>query len=91
MTMKTIHGKVHGRTIELDQDLGIADGQEVEVQVLEVEYAGRDVPCPPHWGGIRVTATAIEFWQGRRDRLHDRLVYRRPSPSAAWSVVRLSP
>ena len=33
MTMKTIHGKVHGRTIELDQDLGIADGQEVEVQV----------------------------------------------------------
>ena len=56
---------------------------------LEREYDGREVPCPPHWGGIRVVADAIEFWQGRRDRLHDRLVYRRDGD--VWSVVRLAP
>jgi pyridoxamine 5'-phosphate oxidase len=58
---------------------------------LDAEYDGRDVPCPPHWGGIRIAPSTIEFWQGRRDRLHDRLVYRRESPTTAWSVVRLAP
>jgi pyridoxamine 5'-phosphate oxidase len=57
----------------------------------EAEYDGREVPCPPHWGGIRVAPAVIEFWQGRADRLHDRLVYRRDDTGATWSVVRLSP
>ena len=56
---------------------------------LEAEYDGRDVPCPPHWGGIRVVPDVIEFWQGRADRLHDRLVYRRTAEG--WIVARLSP
>jgi pyridoxamine 5'-phosphate oxidase len=52
-------------------------------------------PRPPHWGGYRVEPREIEFWQGRSDRLHDRLRYRRvESPgqaTAAWKIERLSP
>jgi len=54
---------------------------------------GEVVPCPPHWGGFRVVAESVEFWQGRQDRLHDRLVYRRTQDPAGrtWTVERLSP
>jgi pyridoxamine 5'-phosphate oxidase len=46
-------------------------------------------PRPPHWGGYRVIPQSIEFWQGRADRLHDRLLYTRAG--AAWSMDRLAP
>ncbi len=50
------------------------------------------VPLPPFWGGFRVAPEMVEFWQGRKGRLHDRLVYRRgDGPQAAWTVQRLAP
>lgn len=50
---------------------------------------GTDPPRPMHWGGYGVEPHEIEFWQGRSDRLHDRLVYRREK--SAWKIERLSP
>ena len=53
------------------------------------EKFGTDVPLPPFWGGFRVTASRIEFWQGRESRLHDRILYR--LDGGRWIVERLSP
>lgn len=57
---------------------------------LEERYPpGAAVPRPAHWGGLRVVPDEVEFWQGRRDRLHDRLRYRRDA--GGWLVERLAP
>jgi len=56
---------------------------------LEDRFAGADVPVPDFWGGLRVVPTAVEFWQGRPSRLHDRLRYR--AVDDGWVVERLSP
>jgi pyridoxamine 5'-phosphate oxidase len=60
------------------------------LKALGKKYAGREVPLPPNWGGYRLAPESIEFWQGRRNRLHDRLRYRRAA-SGDWTVDRLSP
>ncbi|MFE2043199.1 pyridoxamine 5'-phosphate oxidase [Streptomyces sp. NPDC059477] len=51
---------------------------------------GEQVPVPPHWGGFRVTPESVEFWQGRENRLHDRLRYV-ARPDGTWRVERLAP
>ena len=53
------------------------------------KYPGA-VPRPPHWGGYRLAPETIEFWQGREDRLHDRILYRR-GPRGRWIIERLAP
>lgn len=70
----------------------IPDRQVLEARVrrLEQKYAGRSVPLPPSWGGFRLRPDAIEFWQGRPDRLHDRLRYSR-QPDRRWRIERLAP
>jgi pyridoxamine 5'-phosphate oxidase len=60
------------------------------MKALEAKYAGIEIPLPPNWGGYRITPETVEFWQGRRSRLHDRLRYRR-SATGEWLVERLSP
>ncbi|MBM7170951.1 pyridoxamine 5'-phosphate oxidase [Streptomyces sp. G44] len=52
---------------------------------------GEQVPVPPDWGGFRVAPREVEFWQGRRNRLHDRLRYVRGEDDPGWRVERLSP
>jgi pyridoxamine 5'-phosphate oxidase len=69
----------------------LPDRKELEDRVEEMDrrFAGEDVPLPPHWGGYRLIPERIEFWQGRADRLHDRLVFSRTD--GAWLAQRLYP
>lgn len=55
----------------------------------EKEYSDIDIPRPPHWGGYRVVADKIEFWQGRASRMHDRILFSKEGNS--WSRSRLAP
>lgn len=48
-----------------------------------------DVPLPPHWGGYELQPHSIEFWQGRQNRMHDRLLYTRNG--SEWEITRLAP
>jgi len=63
---------------------------EKEYRRLEQYYKNQEIPCPEHWGGYRVIPKLFEFWQGRPNRLHDRLRYTQTS-TEAWSIERLSP
>lgn len=63
---------------------------EEQERALEAEYAGREVPRPPHWGGYVLKPHCIEFWQHRDSRLHDRVRYTLEE-DGGWRVERLGP
>jgi pyridoxamine 5'-phosphate oxidase len=75
------------------QSAVIADRSELDELVTRAaaRFAAAVVPRPPFWGGWRIVPGEFEFWQGRSDRLHDRLRYRPEPGSAEWRIERLAP
>jgi pyridoxamine 5'-phosphate oxidase len=74
------------------QSQTIESRQALEQRVAELRgaYAGAPLPLPENWGGYRLAAETLEFWQQRNDRLHDRLLYR-VGDEKGWVVDRLAP
>ena len=69
----------------------LADRAALDARLAEATRRhGEHPPRPSDWGGLRLVASDFEFWQGRMDRLHDRIVYRRQS-SGGWLIERLAP
>ena len=93
------HGSKLGAIVSAQSS--VIDSREVletRMAELEAQYPeGTDVPLPDVWGGYLITVSAMEFWQGRRSRLHDRLRFVKSGSSSdlsdptAWKVIRLSP
>ncbi|MFM2386317.1 MAG: hypothetical protein RL660_1074 [Bacteroidota bacterium] len=77
--------------IASEQSNVLATRNELEERynALLAKYATTEVPMPSHWGGYNVQPTTIEFWQGRDNRLHDRLQYNKQND--AWHIQRLNP
>jgi len=74
------------------QSKKVENREQLENQLKEIEmrFAGKEIPRPPHWGGYRVKPERIEFWQGRLNRLHDRICYTMQA-DGEWEIGRLSP
>ncbi len=78
------------------QSTVLSDRAELDERVAEMRtrYGEGEVPCPPNWGGYRIAPDRVELWQGRPNRLHDRLRYSRVAKGVAkdaWKLERLSP
>ncbi len=74
-----------------DQSSTVSSRAELETRVIKMtrRFKGQTIPRPPHWGGYRLSPEKIEFWQGRANRLHDRILYVRRG--RRWTLSRLAP
>jgi pyridoxamine 5'-phosphate oxidase len=72
------------------QVIASRDLLEQQMRALSKQYQDQPIPRPAYWGGYRVVPEAIEFWQGRENRLHDRLRYRVQN-DGTWRMERLAP
>ena len=63
---------------------------EEKLKELERQWEGKEIPRPSHWGGFLVRPISVEFWQGRPNRLHDRILYSLLD-NYSWSITRLAP
>lgn len=60
-----------------------------EFEKYSTQFSNQEIPCPTHWGGFELVPSAIEFWQGRPGRLHDRIIYK--LVEGKWTITRLAP
>ncbi|HLT34236.1 MAG TPA: pyridoxamine 5'-phosphate oxidase, partial [Aquaticitalea sp.] len=80
-------GALASNQSEIVENRGVLENELIQ---LEKKYLGMDVPRPDHWGGFIVKPVEMEFWQGRANRLHDRIRYQLTHDSQ-WIKTRLSP
>ncbi|WP_298609902.1 pyridoxamine 5'-phosphate oxidase [uncultured Thiothrix sp.] len=64
---------------------------EAKLEEMKQKFSNGEIPLPDFWGGFRIIPEAVEFWQGRPNRLHDRFEYRRNTEQNSWQIERLSP
>ncbi|HCN06019.1 MAG TPA: pyridoxamine 5'-phosphate oxidase [Bacteroidetes bacterium] len=86
---RPLGSKIGAWASQQSQPLSSRDELERRTIELERQYSDGNVPLPPFWGGYRLLPDAMEFWQGRPSRLHDRILYERGE--TGWTISRLSP
>ena len=75
---------------EQSEEIDSRDALDLKLKQLEEEYANKEIPRPEHWGGIVVKPVSLEFWQGRPNRMHDRILFTLQE-DYEWKVTRLQP
>lgn len=82
--------RINACASQQSRPVGTRAALEEAVAEIEARFAGQEIPRPPHWGGFRIALERVEFWQGHKHRLHDRLVYLR-TDDGGYQTTRLSP
>jgi pyridoxamine 5'-phosphate oxidase len=82
--------RVNACASQQSRPIGTRAALEAAVQEFETRFAGQDIPRPAHWGGFRIAPERIEFWQGHKHRLHDRMIYLRQD-DGSYVTTRLCP
>ena len=88
---RALRSRIGAIASDQSRPLDSREALERRADSLEREYAGREPPRPPHWGGYRVVPLAIEFWRDGAFRLHDRRRFTRAAPGESWESARLYP
>jgi pyridoxamine 5'-phosphate oxidase len=86
---RPLESKLGAWASEQSSKLTTRKALEDKLEQIRLQFEGKDVPRPPHWGGWVLKANYYEFWQGRPSRLHDRICYEAQGEN--WAIYRLAP